>query len=407
MNSTLGRLGHVLGTGLTAGLNQLAQNKIDERLRSDNELLRKKEIKSAADYLIARGLSENDAYAAASIEDKDIRKKVFEDINKIPFGRDESQQSNPMQSMTGLGEPQAQQPQVAPQQQASPQQAAPEAAPQPVATAQPSGGKSLGRIFTIGKQAGEENPNIERRHQEKLAQDKELVSYKETKEERLNAVHKAQSAKEDLRSLERFEELEKEGNLDTPGYLEFLNRSGLDISALKNPSSQEFEKLQSNFLKNAKEYFGGRISNYEIEQFLKTIPTLSQSPEGRKRVITNLKYIARGQLLHYDAMKEVIKENKGIPPLDLVEKTYDKTEKKMEGLSDKFREELKKPVPKGQNKLITALQSAVGSIAGSPIVQGAALGAGIGAAGGPIGIGGGALLGASKTGFDVLKGLLK
>lgn len=199
------------------------------------------------------------------------------------------------------------------------------------------------------------------------AREKEQAkAFKETKEERKDILTKARQARMDLRDLERLEELEKEGKLDTPGYVEFLQRSGLDIPALMNEGSEEFQKIQQTFLRNAKDYFGGRISNYEIEQFLKTIPSLSQSPEGRKRVIANLKYIKRAELAYKDAYKEVLAKHKGVPPLDLLEEIDDRIDPKLEQLSKRFKEDLRKPVPKGQNKFITALQAAAGSVAGAP-----------------------------------------
>ena len=129
----------------------------------------------------------------------------------------------------------------------------------------------------------------ERLEREKL----NLERFKHTKDLRDTITNEAKASNGDLRDLERIEELEKEGKLDTPGYVEFLKRSGLNIPALQNEGSEEFQKITQNFMRNAKQYFGGNISNFEVEQFLKTIPSLSQSPEGRKRVISNMKRIAR------------------------------------------------------------------------------------------------------------------
>lgn len=190
--------------------------------------------------------------------------------------------------------------------------------------------------------------------------------YKATEPYRKEVIDAAKAARSDLKDLNRMEELEKEGKLDTPGYVEFLKRSGFDIPALMNPGSEEFQKISANFLRNAKQYFGARVSNYEIEQFLKTIPSLSQSPEGRKRVIANLKYMSRGALEYNDALKEVIAENGGIPPFDLREKVDEKIEKRLDKISEMFKKDLERPVPKGQNQYITALQAGAGEVLGLP-----------------------------------------
>lgn len=217
--------------------------------------------------------------------------------------------------------------------------------------------------------------------QEKLRQN----AYKETKEERKQFLQDYQASKRDLDDLNRFQELEKDGKLDTPGYVEFLKRSGLDIPALLNPESEEFQKIAANFLRDAKNYYGGRVSNMEMEQFLKTIPSLSQSPDGRKRVIANLKNLARAKTERYQAYKDIKSETRGNIPIDVAEQVEDRIDKRMDHLAEQFRKDLAKEVPAGQNKMITALQAALGSAAGripssiGKAGQGALLGAGVGA----------------------------
>lgn len=209
--------------------------------------------------------------------------------------------------------------------------------------------------------------------EEKLAHKKsseelrrESEAFKETKEERREIIAKKNSAKERLEDLNRMQELEQEGKLDTPGYVEFLKRTGLEIPALLNPGSEEFNKIANNFIRDAKEYYGGRVTNLEMEQFLQTIPQLSQSPEGRKRVISNLKRLSNMAVATYDAYQELRSENKGIPPLDLIEKVDERMEKKRGAIVKKFKDDLAKPVPAGQNKMITGLQTVLGSVIGAP-----------------------------------------
>lgn len=229
-------------------------------------------------------------------------------------------------------------------------------------------------------------------------------AFKLTKEERKEIVTKAKAARQNLRDLDRLEELEKEGKLDTPGYIEMLKRSGFDIPALMNPGSEEYQKVAQTFIRDAKTYLGSRISNFELEQFLKTIPSLSQSPEGRKRVIGNLKYINNVSLAYNDALKDVIAENKGVPPLDLEERIDDKIEKKLDGIANKFRKDISKNVPPAQNKLVTALQASLGGAASAipGALKGAAKGAIVGSVVPGLGTGAGAVLGALGGGTGIL-----
>ena len=233
----------------------------------------------------------------------------------------------------------------------------------------------------------------------KAAKEEEAKKFKESKEFRKQILKDKRDAGATLKDLGRLEELSRSGKLDTPGYAAFLERSGLDIPSLMTPESQEFAKIQQGFLKNAKQYFGSRISNFEVEQFLKTIPSLSQSPEGRARVIAGLKKIERGKEEYYKAYEDVLRENGGVPPYDVEEQVERKAEKRLDRIYEEFEKDLKKPTPKGQNKFITALQAGIGSsvkplskAAGSALT-GAAVGSifpGIGTAAGGIagGLGG-------------------
>lgn len=227
------------------------------------------------------------------------------------------------------------------------------------------------------------NPSdAERRHTETLGLKKEIAGKKEKSEAFKHTapivkdiLAKENQARIDINSINRLEELNKSGKLDTPGYIEFLKNSGLDIPALMNPESEEFQKIIYNFAKNAKQIFGARVSNFEFDQFLKSIPSLSQSPEGRKRVMANLKNLNRADIERGKALREIVKENNGVPPLDLELQIEDRLNKKLDGLAKLFRDDLQKEVPEGQNKYITALQSAAGKTLGN-LPKAAAIGGG-------------------------------
>jgi hypothetical protein len=389
--SAAGNIGTALGSGIAQGLEALGQRRVER-------LLNKERIEQGAQFWKSAGLPDQVAYAFAA-QPAEFQRSLLDRIEGITFG---GQQQQNRQEYPSMQEPDRQMQKSDVQAQQSSDSALQFKNPQ-----EPSIKDVLGMLYGNKPQENQQqmqqmsnyqeipersmvSPDIvksndqsgairlgagsqERRHRETLAQQKELADrkekmamYKETKDIRHEIVQSAKSARQDLRDLNRLEELQSSGNLDTPGYVEFLKRSGLDIPALTNPESEEFKKIEANFLRNAKDYFGGRISNYEVEQFLKTIPSLSQSPEGRKRVIANLKYISRGALEYNNALKEIMAENKGIPPLDLEEQIFDKTDKKLEALHKKFKEDIAKPAPKGQNKLIAALQAGAGSVIGLP-----------------------------------------
>lgn len=221
----------------------------------------------------------------------------------------------------------------------------------------------------------------------KEARDIESDARNETKKFRDEVNSARKSAKTKLRDLDRLDELENE-KLETAGYKEFLERSGLDIPALMNPQSQEYEKISTSFIRDAGNIFKGKVSNYEADLMLKLIPTLSLSPEGRNRVRANLRYTEDAALAYGQTMDEVIKQNGGKIPLDLEERVLNRIDPKLDKLSKKFKENLKKPVPKGQSPITTAIQAGLGSALGAvgksipgligSAIKGAAQGAGQG-----------------------------
>jgi hypothetical protein len=424
-------LGSSLGTGISQGLNYLAQNKL-------NEMTQNREINRYSNLLQQSGIDSRDAdvlaYHAVNnpqtfhhiLEQYTPRQaqqqqgmQEFQQQPMQQIGQQAPQQQaqpnayrqptpeqemqlkrlfqtggNPEQKPSGLGEGldllhrtakeqllktavgrpaaeqiEAQAPAAIQQAQQQIQQQAQRQLPNQPAPVQPS---ALGSAAQIAEDL---HPLLARSKKEqqkmdfeerKLAQQERDAAFKATQELRDNILQEAKSAKDSRRDLNRMEELNNEGKLDTPGYTAFLERSGLDIPALLNPESQEFQKIAQNFLRDAKTYYGGRVSNYEVQQFLRTIPSLSQSPEGRKRVIASLKNMTNAKIAYADTMIDIINENKKVPPRDLNEQIYMRIDDKLDKLAERFKKDLEKSVPESQNGLVTAAQAIGGSILGAP-----------------------------------------
>src|SRR5258708_28699407 len=99
--------------------------------------------------------------------------------------------------------------------------------------------------------------------------------------------------------------------------MEGSKRAGLDVPALMGADAEEFNKLAQGFLRGAKDQFGGRVTNYEAEQFLKQIPSLSQSPEGRQRVIANMRRVYNQDVILSEIADKIISDNGDVPPLNI------------------------------------------------------------------------------------------
>ena len=113
---------------------------------------------------------------------------------------------------------------------------------------------------------------------------------------------------------------------------------GIDLHSLLHPDSQEFRKLSSDFLKDAKDTFGSRLTNYDVKTFLSTVPTLSQSDAGKLRVIRNLRSFNEAALARKKALDDIIKENGGRRPANLDTLVEERVSPLLDSLATKFKE---------------------------------------------------------------------
>lgn len=80
----------------------------------------------------------------------------------------------------------------------------------------------------------------------------------------------------------------------------------LRIPALATPESQDYVKIISRLLGRAKEYFPGRVTNFDLAQFEKRFPRLANSPEGRELITKQLMLSNRIAFLNDETQKSAI-----------------------------------------------------------------------------------------------------
>ena len=91
--------------------------------------------------------------------------------------------------------------------------------------------------------------------------------------------------------------LSKDGELNPGAY------------ALLSPEAQEISKLLADMISGAKDTFGARVTNFDLQSFMKRLPSLLNSPDGFKAVLRDLSIINQINQLHnasiwegYDAL---------------------------------------------------------------------------------------------------------
>jgi hypothetical protein len=96
----------------------------------------------------------------------------------------------------------------------------------------------------------------------------------------------------------------------------------LIIPAAASPEAQRFVKTVNDFTVNAKDSFGARVSNFELDRFMQRLPTLANSIEGRNQIIRQMQIINEMNLLRNEALQTVFEEHGGIRNID-----YDEAER--------------------------------------------------------------------------------
>jgi len=110
----------------------------------------------------------------------------------------------------------------------------------------------------------------------------------------------------------------------------------IDLNFLRSASAEEFEKLSADFIKDAKTIFGNRLTDADLNAFLKTVPTLAQSQEGRRRIITNLRSFNAAAKARDKAMYSILKETGGKRPWNLEQLIDEKISPELNRLAADF-----------------------------------------------------------------------
>ena len=104
-------------------------------------------------------------------------------------------------------------------------------------------------------------------------------------------------------------------------------------------------------LKGLPEAFGTRILQVEVENFLKTIPQLINSPDGRRMITSNMLKLGEFKEAAFDATRELqlesIEKNKPLPR-DFQQQVFERSRPVLNKLNDEFVKMARiKDVPQG------------------------------------------------------------
>jgi len=182
---------------------------------------------------------------------------------------------------------------------------------------------------------------------------KQLASKEKTEAFKITAPFRTELAKQTesndhlLDTLKEMDTFSESGKMTDSAWLQFMEKLGLDLNILKSPETEAYQALEKEFLQDLKSIFGGRISNLEMQNFLRGIPRATNTPEGRKMISKRLKAVYKAKSLKFKTMREIIKENGGIPPLDLQDQVFERmNSKKLKSLEESYINKFR-GIPKG------------------------------------------------------------
>jgi hypothetical protein len=128
-------------------------------------------------------------------------------------------------------------------------------------------------------------------------------------------------------------------DLISPSASVFLDQLGIPLGALENPSSELYDKLSQDLLKGLPETYGSRILKVEVDNFLKTIPRLMNSPDGRRMIASNMLKLGEMKEVYYNEMrnqqKDAIDNNKPLPR-DFQQKVFDQVKPQIDRVNNEF-----------------------------------------------------------------------
>lgn len=449
--------GEAVGTGLGAGLQQLAQHKMQELVERKQHIRQQQEVQQRAQFWEninlpgGQKLSPQEAVSIAR-QDPKLQQEFFERLQGASFGmgQEKSPQGLPKQSVGPALQQSFAPAVVQPDQQRLVEQKAlldqynqlpkdqkkaflqqykqrkntPEKR-----TIEAINGQPLITQAVPQTAAALIGPNSK----DKLAQEKQLLSEKKFKQaesekalghqERLlkhfdkeiqEANKSKEAAEEQNKSLDLIQEKLQGGNVDSQAYVQFLESAGLDgVEGLYSPDTQVAKKAIANLQKGVKEIYGGTIPVAEMNQFLKTLPTLLHSPEGVRDITAMMRSLNDMRIAKAESMQQILDRNNGYPTSNFRKDVKDSYERKKKELDKKFRAEMKRALTekeksRGSSTLTNVAASGAGYLTrtAGPALIGAGIGSVIPGVGNVIGGALGGLSGLAVPGIiKTLKGI--
>jgi len=133
---------------------------------------------------------------------------------------------------------------------------------------------------------------------------------KENNKDLKEITQKSRKLDQEIMRYDQLERLNNSGKLPEDfGRLNVNWTTGdIKLPFLANPETQQFVKTINDFTVAAKDTFGARVTNFELGAFMKRLPTLANSTEGRRLILAQMKAMKNLDRLYDDSIKQVYRK---------------------------------------------------------------------------------------------------
>ena len=129
---------------------------------------------------------------------------------------------------------------------------------------------------------------------------------------------KVKSHESEALGIQRLQKLNKTGKL--PKGLQRWNvnftTGELRVPFLANADTQAFVKTINDFTTKAKDSFGARVTNFELKRFMKRLPTLLNTDEGREVVLRQMEIVNQINTLYDQGTLDIFDRAGGVRKID-------------------------------------------------------------------------------------------
>ena len=337
-------LGYALGGGAQQVIDSLMQQKLTGLMEQSKQKRYAQQIQPFISQVL--GVPQEQTQQVAnflSVMDPSERKNFLSNPGALQalMSQPQQQQSPQMQGFPQQQEQQQQQ-QQPPQMQGFPQQ-----------QAQPNNRlQNLSELFKSPQQRMQEQ-TLDLKKQtldmrKEVAGEKKFESRQmENKKDLQASLKTKEGAQNQIRALDNMLRLDKTKKLNGPLFTKAMETLGFNW--MLSPESQEYAAESKALFKDLRETFGARPIGIEFEAFMKSIPTLQNSPEGRVAIAKNLKAFYEARSVKANVMMDILKNDVNISPMDLLMQTEERSSKEIDGIYDKLKGNLaaSTPLPKG------------------------------------------------------------